>query len=297
LSPAQVGRVLADLGYEGEEKEQVIAILDFDGDGTVSREEFCTNMSQTDAENAFFVRLSRYLETRQLSVEESAQEKDTADTLANKVHELETTEEVDGLVQAAGDTPLVLMFHASWCRKCVALKSKYASLAKGYHERVVFAKMNIDVQGAKERMRLKTIPSFQVFKSGDMVDQYAAGKSIPGVPKDLARLIDLHLADGFSLVESLASMDFADIDADGSGEISQDEFSQVFAQKGFSQEKIAQAFAQLDGNGDGNISRAEFEIFCAQVKDSSSSPTHTQAPGSSSSSIVRAAVDTLRTSP
>ena len=35
------------------------------------------------------------------------------------------------------------------CRKCVALKSKYASLAKGYHERVVFAKMNIDVQGAK----------------------------------------------------------------------------------------------------------------------------------------------------
>jgi len=49
----------------------------------------------------------------------------------------------------------------------------------------------VDVAGAKERMSIKSIPSFQIFINGGMVDEYAAGKSLPAVPKELALLVDM----------------------------------------------------------------------------------------------------------
>jgi Ca2+-binding EF-hand superfamily protein len=50
-------------------------------------------------------------------------------------------------------------------------------------------------------------------------------------------------------------------DTDGSGEISRDEFFQIFSDKGFSQDNIVQAFEKLDVDKDGGISRKEFDIF------------------------------------
>jgi Ca2+-binding EF-hand superfamily protein len=54
---------------------------------------------------------------------------------------------------------------------------------------------------------------------------------------------------------------FKTFDIDGSGDISKDDFVQIFSNKGFSQDKIVQAFETLDVDQDGGISRKEFDIF------------------------------------
>ena len=54
---------------------------------------------------------------------------------------------------------------------------------------------------------------------------------------------------------------FKTFDIDGSGDISKDDFVQIFSNKGFSQDKIVQAFETLDVDQDGGISRKELDIF------------------------------------
>ena len=64
LGQKELDCVLDDLGYSAAEKQDVFFALDIDGDGTVSREEFCVNTSQTAAEKEFYRRLFGYLRSQ-----------------------------------------------------------------------------------------------------------------------------------------------------------------------------------------------------------------------------------------
>ena len=84
----------------------------------------------------------------------------------------------NNIVAAAGETPTIVKFFAPWCRKCAALKPKFANLARGYGERVIFIKMDVENREVKAMIKakgVKSIPTFQLWKNGEMVDQYAAG--------------------------------------------------------------------------------------------------------------------------
>ncbi len=131
---------------------------------------------------------------------------DTA-PVAGGVGELATEAEFDAMITAAKDTPVLIKFFAPWCRKCAALKPKYANLARAYGDRVIFIKLDVENKEVKklikERAGVNSIPTFQLWKSGKLEEQYVAGNSIPAVPKKLTELIDKHLSCGFSLTEQV----------------------------------------------------------------------------------------------
>jgi thiol-disulfide isomerase/thioredoxin len=65
-----------------------------------------------------------------------------------------------------GETPVVVKYFATWCRKCAALKPKYSTLARAYGDKVIFVKMDVENAEAKTRIKVrdgvKQIPTFQV---------------------------------------------------------------------------------------------------------------------------------------
>jgi len=331
----ELEQVLDDLGYAtASDKNDAFAELDFDGDGTVTREEFCNYIRCTDAENKvhseFTRRFSLYLQKQEAKQKEVARlmgrawvdtevgsdgpdqadsvllsvhsevsaliqtqaaeletislrhAQDMADLKARieepashttfrepgKVSELSTEEELDELLVAAGDLPVIVKFFAPWCRKCMALKPKYINLASVYGNRVVCAEMSVANAEVKEmikdRMGVSQIPTWQVWKNKELADQYVAGKSIAAVPKALAQMVDQHLP-RFSLVKELAELDFDAVDIDRSGSISLKEFESTFSMLGYSHSQIMEAFSYLDFKAMGCINREEFAMFCTQL--------------------------------
>ena len=53
-------------------------------------------------------------------------------------------------------------------------------------------------------MCASSIPTFQLWRGGEKIEQYIAGKSVPAVPRELTALIDKHLPD-FSLTQQVES--------------------------------------------------------------------------------------------
>jgi len=260
LRPGELDCVLEALSFSAAEKQDVVFALDIDGDGTISREEFCTITSQTASETEFYRRLFGYLRSRR-------KKQDFNDPWPGKVGSLTTLEEFDQLVAAAGTTPVVGKIFAPWCRKCAALKPKFKHLALGYGDRVVFVEMSLENKALKSALLergVNQIPTFQVWKEGAKVEEYVAGKSIVAVPKKLAHIIDRHL-ESFSLLDELSGASFSDIDADGSGVISRGEFSLFFQSRGWPQERIDKTFEAMDYDSDGGISQTEFQSFCEQT--------------------------------
>lgn len=217
----ELDQVLTDLGYSTpDEKNDIFAVLDFSRDGLVSRKEFCENMSGSEEENEFYRRLSRYLQRQSATqqdvealigttrvdsdpVQGVSEVKQTTlaqpqtvskDSWPGKVGELNTECEFDDLLDAAGETPVLVKAFAPWCRKCAALKAPYSKLARAYGDRAVFVKMSVASAELKpmikDRLDVKQIPTFQVWKNKKLVDEYVAGKSIPAIPKRVATMLD-----------------------------------------------------------------------------------------------------------
>jgi len=256
LGLKEVDRVLDDLSYTESEKNCVLDTLDFDGDGTVTHDNFfracqsgtvcvtkngntegveiLTDPGDMEIMYEFYRRLSAYMRVKRqkekevallmgqrwIEDEELEEARAAKEALQNvrgpgmpvpgEVGLVDSTKGFDDIIAAAGDTPVIVKFFASWCRKCAALKPKYNNLARGYGERVIFIKMDVENKEAraliKERAGVNSIPTFQVWKEGQLRDQFVAGASIPAVPKALAEMIDKNLACGFSLVDEVAEV-------------------------------------------------------------------------------------------
>lgn len=103
----QLDCVLNDLGYSAAEKQDVLFALDINGDGAISREEFCTNTSQAASETEFYRRLFRYLRSQKDT-------EDFSDPWPGEVGVLSSVDELEQLVDAAGSTPVVVKIFAPW---------------------------------------------------------------------------------------------------------------------------------------------------------------------------------------
>ncbi len=88
-------------------------------------------------------------------------------------------------------TPVFVDFWAAWCGPCHMMEPIVDDLAKKYEgKNIKIGKLNVDENGdIASKYSVLSIPSFMVFKNGEVVDQI-----VGGVQKEkLQAMIEKHL--------------------------------------------------------------------------------------------------------
>ncbi len=89
------------------------------------------------------------------------------------------------------DKPVLVDFWAPWCGPCQMMGPLVEELAGEYEGKVKVAKLNVDEnQVVAGKYKVMSIPTFLVFKGGEVVDQM-----IGGVQKEkLKEMVEKHLS-------------------------------------------------------------------------------------------------------
>ena len=108
------------------------------------------------------------------------------EAVAAGVVEVRSTEEWIQAADSTGEKMTVVFWGGPWCRKCQALKPKFVKLAgrfnkEGGDQQFIYA--DAKRVGAKdlEPGKISTVPTFQVWKDGKVLNQFVPGLNVNNV--------------------------------------------------------------------------------------------------------------------
>ncbi len=85
----------------------------------------------------------------------------------------------DQIVSA--ENPTLVDFWAEWCGPCKTMHPVFESLSKNY-PKIKFARVNVDNnQNISMKFAVQSIPTFIMFKSGQVVDKMMGAVGAPGI--------------------------------------------------------------------------------------------------------------------
>ena len=81
----------------------------------------------------------------------------------------------------SADNPTLVDFWAEWCGPCKTMHPVFESLSKKYPN-IKFARVNVDNnQNISMKFAVQSIPTFIMFKSGQVVDKMMGAVGAPGI--------------------------------------------------------------------------------------------------------------------
>jgi len=85
----------------------------------------------------------------------------------------------DQIVSA--ENPTLVDFWAEWCGPCKTMHPVFESLSKTY-PKIKFARVNVDNnQNISTKFAVQSIPTFIMFKSGQIIDKMMGAVGAPGI--------------------------------------------------------------------------------------------------------------------
>jgi thioredoxin len=85
---------------------------------------------------------------------------------------------------------VVVDFWAVWCKPCQFFLPEYESVAKAYHKKAVFYKLDFDLcKATAEQYQVVSIPVIIIFKNGEEMKRYTGLTSKERIIIDLEEII------------------------------------------------------------------------------------------------------------
>ena len=112
---------------------------------------------------------------------EDIMKKKLSEMTSHKEPEIQELTDVDFDDVVSSDTPVLVDFWATWCGPCQFMLPIFSRLAKKY-KTIKFVRVNVDdAQSVAARYGVYAIPTFLMFKSGQVVDKAVGAVGEPGL--------------------------------------------------------------------------------------------------------------------
>jgi thioredoxin 1 len=112
---------------------------------------------------------------------EKIMKKKLSEMTAHKESEIMELTDTNFDQSIAGDSPVIIDFWATWCGPCQFMLPIFTRIAKKY-KTIRFARVNVDnAPGISQRYGVYAIPTFLVFKNGELVDKAMGAIGEPGL--------------------------------------------------------------------------------------------------------------------